>query len=1018
MYSPSPVRECEGGCDAGYFTPEERICFVCENGKLTNEFNNTLGECPVCPFPNRCEDGICVGNSANLLASCSECKCGYFAVGRYCFECQIGWGQVAAAVVLPTTLVTGLWHVSAASAVSDAGDLGKDGAELARHSLSNVAIFGSIAFGHINLSLLSFELGLEWPKFLVEFAGKLSSLFSFDFGPMIAAPECNVPCDTSPVMIQLGKFASTHVGFGVLVMALYTVGSRLHRRAQKAEQRKVKITAAATKTALHKKEAWLDSRTLITKGDDSMSPQDFVGRTIKYPHKGVGKVLQFVDGDAPHHVVLADGSIASSTYKVDLSGKRHHFQVVDQKFVDIFVAKQLAKKVHEKTDRKKKTKKQKKKGGKADKKKKKKKAKGKGKGKSEPEPEPESESSPDLELAERVQGGTHTDAGPEVVAAEQSEEVSEPFESELEPELESEVGSEIHTANCKVYVDVLGMRNVDSLWQGQKRSIYITLNCMDVESGAGAGDEHHTDTHHGMEHENHFVWSVTHHVLGNVPATDTLVVKVYQESEESKKAAGMPSIRNIIATDDESVQHNEDILLAECHVLVADIAKSKNKKGSLWRLAMLPSTDGAIGPAELAMDFDVMRNTKQRNQQRNQAVHAARNQRPAWLDPPSMVGVGAISMFDFVGHIIKYPGSKACEVIQFNASKNKHEVHVLGTKKKKTKWVKVKQIENAIRKGRLKVLNKHFEHAFVDEYLREEDDKFVDAFVAQYENQFPQGAVQVIVPKTQAESDLLQEPEYDSEPDASQGLEEADDNAANSHRENDQNSKQELHDQRKHQKQKLNKNKDDKADKKKAKQELHDQHKHQKQELKNKQQARKRQRALKNLRKFTVDGECQLFLRLHKSDVSRHSMNASTALYTMTVGALVKSCATQLDYTWDSNASMFVNTANPDLQAGSEVVLASIGILGAVVAYLVFTEKHTPVWPWQVIFFTGYFTVFLPFLVDLDGDRLLTLGLICGGAIGLVFYAAILPYSYFKQLRARGPVGRERSDTIESHVSQ
>ena len=63
-----------------------------------------------------------------------------------------------------------------------------------------------------------------------------------------------------------------------------------------------------------------------------------------------------------------------------------------------------------------------------------------------------------------------------------------------------------------------------------------------------------------------------------------------------------------------------------------------------------------------------------------------------------------------------------------------------------------------------------------------------------------------------------------------------------------------------------------------------------------------------------------------------HSINARTAFYTMSVGALVKSCAKMLDCTQQPDGSYTLD-ALPDLVCweGNHMTLASAGAIGLVV---------------------------------------------------------------------------------------
>jgi hypothetical protein len=135
-----------------------------------------------------------------------------------------------------------------------------------------------------------------------------------------------------------------------------------------------------------------------------------------------------------------------------------------------------------------------------------------------------------------------------------------------------------------------------------------------------------------------------------------------------------------------------------------------------------------------------------------------------------------------------------------------------------------------------------------------------------------------------------------------------------------------------------------------------------------KRKAKRYDKKTRWLVQHTTQEECQLFLTLRKSNVPRHSLNAAIALYTMTVGALVNSCVDQLDYSWNKHG--VVSNVNPDIKLTS------------------------------------------------SEDLLILIVLAIFGIVGIAFYAILLPTSLFKQMHKRGPEGRQRHDTIESHVSQ
>ena len=169
-----------------------------------------------------CKDGTCVGNSVG--DGCAQCSKGHFQAGAQCLSCPEGVETTtivlgAAAIVVVLGL---LWRITRVrtdgrAAVEEIQG-NSDTARSAAQGLSNTAIFISIAFSHLNLSFMCFELPFGYPQLLTTLARWVVSVFSFDFA-MLTAPECQLQ-DEDPISVMTIKFAMTHVLFAAMVTLL------------------------------------------------------------------------------------------------------------------------------------------------------------------------------------------------------------------------------------------------------------------------------------------------------------------------------------------------------------------------------------------------------------------------------------------------------------------------------------------------------------------------------------------------------------------------------------------------------------------------------------------------------------------------------------------------------------------------------------------------------------------------------------------------------------------------------
>jgi len=222
----------------------------CEDGKIRDA---TTAVCNKCPHPQRCVAGACALNSAG--AGCSECAAGHFEAGGRCLACP-GDGMNAmmmltAAGALLFLLV--LWRVTRVRTHGDeddvevGGDAEEDsaratlediaeqkdtaksaGTEIAKtgivSSLSNSAIYASLAMTHMQFSFMALQLPFGFPDALIELSRMLGGLFTFDFG-VLASPECNVQ-DEPIETVLLYKFGFTQGAFFLLLGTIFL--AKLH----------------------------------------------------------------------------------------------------------------------------------------------------------------------------------------------------------------------------------------------------------------------------------------------------------------------------------------------------------------------------------------------------------------------------------------------------------------------------------------------------------------------------------------------------------------------------------------------------------------------------------------------------------------------------------------------------------------------------------------------------------------------------------------------------------------------
>lgn len=109
------------------------------------------------------------------------------------------------------------------------------------------------------------------------------------------------------------------------------------------KSREVKAQAAkdGLKQAFKQPQAWLEPPP--AESELAIQPRDFVGRHIKYEKKGIGEVLDFLEGKKQKHSVEFLGTKGKppkvSKVKLDTeAAAAGNFLVLDQDFVDKFVA--------------------------------------------------------------------------------------------------------------------------------------------------------------------------------------------------------------------------------------------------------------------------------------------------------------------------------------------------------------------------------------------------------------------------------------------------------------------------------------------------------------------------------------------------------------------------------------------------------------------------------------------------------------------------------------------------------
>jgi hypothetical protein len=167
------------------------------------------GQCVRCPQPERCAEGVCVGNSEGV--GCTGCLQGYFAAGSTCHECP-GAGseyiQFGLAVGAMVGICAVLWKVSEAdidglTAADETEDL-KTVSHAAASSLariSNSAIICSIALPSLFQITITFTLpSIPVPDVLRTLGTWAASVFSFDLG-VVGSPECSLEVDAKDMFI-------------------------------------------------------------------------------------------------------------------------------------------------------------------------------------------------------------------------------------------------------------------------------------------------------------------------------------------------------------------------------------------------------------------------------------------------------------------------------------------------------------------------------------------------------------------------------------------------------------------------------------------------------------------------------------------------------------------------------------------------------------------------------------------------------------------------------------------------
>jgi len=243
-------------CPVGARASVDALCH-CEDGFM---YTGVLGDdyatyavCNKCPHPQRCVAGACALNSAGI--GCSECAAGHFEAGGRCLACSgDGMGAMMMLTAVGALLfLLVLWRVTRVRTHGDeddvevGGDAEEDsaratlediaeqkdtaksaGTEIAKtgivSSLSNSAIYASLAMTHMQFSFMALQLPFGFPDALIKLSRMLGGLFTFDFG-VLASPECNVQ-DEPIETVLLYKFGFTQGAFFLLLGTIFL--AKLH----------------------------------------------------------------------------------------------------------------------------------------------------------------------------------------------------------------------------------------------------------------------------------------------------------------------------------------------------------------------------------------------------------------------------------------------------------------------------------------------------------------------------------------------------------------------------------------------------------------------------------------------------------------------------------------------------------------------------------------------------------------------------------------------------------------------
>lgn len=182
---------------------------VCTSCAATGE-HFYKNQCVKCPQPQRCVEGVCVGNSVGK--ACAVCMVGYFGTGSTCKECSSTSAQYVQFVVVIVAMLgicMVLWKLSEADvdainvvdavndledvvgeAVDTAADLKDVTSSFAR--ISNNAIICSIALPNLFQIAFVFSLpSLSLPPLVHDFGDWVASLIAFDLASA-GSPECQL----------------------------------------------------------------------------------------------------------------------------------------------------------------------------------------------------------------------------------------------------------------------------------------------------------------------------------------------------------------------------------------------------------------------------------------------------------------------------------------------------------------------------------------------------------------------------------------------------------------------------------------------------------------------------------------------------------------------------------------------------------------------------------------------------------------------------------------------------------